>query len=111
MALCMKGLELDLIEYNILYLDEYDLVECVHQKAQQNELVVFTQPKKKIPITFKNGCITRGNEGRVVCVRGIYEDIVMVIITLFYFDVDRGFFPKILTRLFVLTHKSLFLER
>ena len=46
-----------------------------------------------------------------MCVRGIYEDIVMVIITLFYFDVDRVFFPKILTRLFVLTHKSLFLER
>ena len=45
MALCMKGLELDLIEYNILYLDEYDLVECV--LPQQNELVVFTQPKKK----------------------------------------------------------------
>ena len=53
MALCMKGLELDLIEYNILYLDEYDLVECVHQKAQQNELVVFTQPKKRYQLHSK----------------------------------------------------------
>jgi len=64
-----------------------------------------------MPITLKNnGCITRGNEGRVVRVCGICVDIVMVIITLFYFDVGRFLFFKILTRLF-LTHKSLFLER
>ena len=37
MALCMKGLELDLIEYNILYLNEYDLVDNISEKATTQE--------------------------------------------------------------------------